>query len=344
MNQSLIKKLVYVILVLYAVSIPFILPAALANSAAYTLTSVTDCVQTSATYNLFYQCMSPGNVVPGLAEGLVPQGVSYLPEDDALLYCGYRADKGNSALILTDRPTGRILKSVSLRYADGRDYNGHAGGVCATESDIYISNAQHLYRISLAAFRQLPENADCRFEEEIPVPVNASFCSYSEGVLWVGEFQYTGDYPTDASHTVRTTDGLQRAWICGYRMDERQAFDAPDCILSVTERIQGMTTIDGTVTLSQSYGRRADSALLQYASALDRAPDGSVPLNGQDIPLWILDSACRTGILLCPPMSEGLCAIGQDLCVLFESAAQPYMDPAKPSVNPLDRLFIGQPK
>ena len=30
------------------------------------------------------------------------------------------------------------------------------------------------------------------------------------------------------------------------------------------------------------------------------------------------------------------------LYVLFESAAQPYMDPKKPSLNPIDRAFILQ--
>ena len=227
-------------------------------------------------------------------------------------------------------------------YEDGSDYSGHAGGVCATEDDIYISNAHHLYRISLERFRSLPEESRCAFEEEIPVPVNASFCSYAEGVLWVGEFQYTGDYPTDPSHAVRGKDGVQRAWICGYRMEGRTDFGTPDCILSVTERIQGMTTRDGAIYLSQSYGRRADSVIMRYDGVLERAPDTSAVLDGLEIPLWILDSDCRSGALLCPPMTECLCTVGDEVYVLFESAAQPYMDPKKPSLNPIDRAFILQ--
>ncbi len=345
MNLLLTCILSVAVLVASAAGIlPAAAPAApsAGTAAAYTLTSVTDCAKTSAQYDRFYSSGELGPVIPGLAEGLVPQGIAWLPEEDQLLYCGYRSDKKNSALIAADRQTGEITKIVHLLYEDGSDYSGHAGGVCATEDDIYISNAHHLYRISLERFRSLPEESRCAFEEEIPVPVNASFCSYAEGVLWVGEFQYTGDYPTDPSHAVRGKDGVQQAWICGYRMEGRTGFETPDCILSVMERIQGMTTRDGAIYLSQSYGRRASSSLLRYEPVSDRDPDTVVLLDGREVPMWILDSACRSGVLLCPPMTECLCTVDGAVYVLFESAAQPYMDPKKPSLNPIDRAFILQ--
>ena len=345
MNQLLTCILAVAVLAASASGIlPSAAPAAPSarTAAAYTVTSVTDCAKTSAQYDRFYESGGLGPVIPGLAEGLVPQGIAWLPEEDQLLYCGYRSDKGNSALIAADRQTGEIRKIVHLLYKDGSDYSGHAGGVCATEDDIYISNAKHLYRISLEHFRSLPEESRCAFDEEIPVPVNASFCNCAEGVLWVGEFQYTGDYPTDPSHAVRGRDGMQRAWICGYRMEGRTDFGSPDCILSVTERIQGMTVRDGRIYLSQSYGRRADSVIMRYDGVLERAPDTSAVLDGREIPLWILDSGCRSGTLLCPPMTECLCTVGEEVYVLFESAAQPYMDPKKPSLNPIDRAFILQ--
>ena len=305
----------------------------------YTVTSGTDCAQTESRYDRFYQSGETGLVVPGLAEGLVPQGICYLPGEDWLLFAGYRSDKGNSALIAVDRQTGEITRQAVLQYADGRDYNGHAGGVCATETDIYLSNAHMLYRISLEDFRALPGKGVCRFAEEIPVPVNSSYCCYEAGVLWVGEFQYGGDYKTDASHYVKPADGLQRAWTCGYRMDAGQDFSRPDYILSVTERIQGITTLNGKIYLSQSYGRRADSLILKYENVLTREPDSTVEIAGESVPVWNLDSTCREDVLLCPPMSECLCIIDGAVYVLFESAAQTYMDPGKPSANPMDRVF-----
>lgn len=316
-----------------------LLCASCAAEVEYTVTSVTDCAQAESRYDRFYQSGELDLLIPGLAEGLVPQGICYLPREDWLLFTGYPSVKGSSALIAVDRQTGEIARQAMLQYANGQVYSGHAGGVCATETDIYISNAHMLYRVPLEDFLALPGKGVCKFAEEIPVPVNSSYCCYAEGVLWVGEFQYGGDYKTDASHYIKTADGLQRAWTCGYRMDAGQDFSKPDYILSVTERIQGITTLDGKIYLSQSYGRRADSLIFKYESPLEREPDGAAEIAGESVPVWFLDSSCREGALLCPPMTECLCVVDGDIYVLFESAAQPYMDPSSHSANPMDRVF-----
>ena len=310
-----------------------------AEGKTYTCTSVTDAAASAAAYARFEASGELSVVIPGLKEGFVPQGITYLPGEDALLFAGYSGGEENSALLEVSRQTGEMIRQVKLNNADGSKYTGHAGGVCATESDIYVSNAHKLYRISLETFEKLPADAYCAFEEEIPVPVNSSYCSYADGVLWVGEFQYGGDYTTDASHRVSTADGLQRAWTCGYVMADGQDFSVPDYILSMTERIQGMTTLDGKIYLSQSYGRKNDSLIYRYADVLSGEPDQTVEVNGREAPLWILDSTVREDALLCPPMTECLCTIEGEIYVAFESAAQTYMNPANPSAHPMDRVF-----
>ena len=305
----------------------------------YTSASVTDAAASAAAYARFSEAGELSVLIPGLKEGFVPQGITCLPQDGALLFGGYSGGDENSALLCVNRETGELIKQVRLNKLDGAKYTGHAGGVCATETDIYVSNDHRLFRISLKTFDSLPASASCAFEEEIPVPVNSSYCSYADGILWVGEFQYGGDYPTDASHRVSTADGLQRAWTCGYVMREGQDFSAPDYILSMTERIQGMTTLNGKIYLSQSYGRRNDSVLYRYADVLKNDPDGTAEVNGKEVPLWILDSACREEALMSPPMTECLCTIGEEIYVVFESAAKTYMNPAKPSLHPMDRVF-----
>lgn len=310
-----------------------------AEKTIYTSASVTDAEASVQAYARFRESGELSVLIPGLQEGFVPQGITYLPRDDSFLFAGYSGGKDNSALLAVSRKTGELIRQVKLCNVDGSAYTGHAGGVCATETDIYVSNAGKLFRLSLEKYEALPADASCAFEEEIPVPVNASYCSYSDGILWVGEFQYAGDYPTDASHRVSTKDGLQRAWNCGYRMTDRQDFSAPDYILSITERIQGMTTLNGKIYLSQSYGRRNDSVLYRYKDVLSSPPAQSVALGGREVPLWILDSAVREDALMCPPMTECLCTAEESVYVLFESAAKTYMNPAKPSVHPVDRVF-----
>ena len=310
-----------------------------AEKQAYTSTSVTDAAASAAKYAGFAEAGELSVLIPGLKEGFVPQGITWLPGTDTLLFAGYSGGEDNSALLEVNRETGELVRQVRLENVDGTKYDGHAGGVCATERDIYVSNAHKLYRLSMETYEKLAASAVCAFEEEIPVPVNASYCSYTDGILWVGEFQYGGDYPTDASHRVSTADGLQRAWTCGYRMVEGQDFSAPDIILSMTERIQGMTVKSGKIYLSQSYGRKNDSVLYRYADVLASDPDETAEVNGRTVPIWILDSRTREAALMSPPMTECLCTIGDEIYVVFESGAKTYMKPSNPSVNPMDRVY-----
>ena len=60
------------------------------------------------------------------------------------------------ALLSVSRATGELLKQVKLNNVDGSKYTGHAGGVCATETDIYVSNTHKLFRISLEKYEALP--------------------------------------------------------------------------------------------------------------------------------------------------------------------------------------------
>lgn len=326
---------------------------ACAETWEYSVSSVTDCSQTSELYDAFYASGELSVLIPGLKEGLIPQGITYLVEEDWLLFAGYRDDGGHSALVAVDRKTGELVKEVHLQNVDGSAYTGHAGGVCATEKNLFVSNAGKLLRISLDTFRSLPASAYCAFEEEIRVPVNASYCCYADGVLWVGEFQYGGEYKTDSSHKVKSEDGRFKAWTCGYILTNETVNEwkpealvgetaTPDYILSMTERIQGITVLDGQVYLSQSYGRKNASTIYRFANVLQNEPDTFADLNDVKVPVWCLDKGVRTGAMICPPMTECLCTVDDAVYVLFESGANKYMDSQNASKNPMDRVFVMQ--
>ena len=321
-----------------------------AAATVYTQESVTDCANTSGVYNAFYAAGEVSHLVPGLKQDFVPQGVSYLPGQNWFIIAGYSGTDGvNSVIFAVDGATGEMVKQTRLQNVDGSAYTGHAGGIAVTEKNLFISNNEHLYRISLEKYLALPESADCAFDEAIPVPSRSSYCGYAEGVLWVGEFQYTG-YLTDPSHKFKTEDGRHKAWLIGYKLDQTQENElapaaltgekaTPDYIITTTERIQGMMIKDGQFYLCQSYGRRAPSTLLRYSNVLATEPRAHVELNGAQIPLWSLTSTEATGEMIAPPTTECLVTVDGGLYVLFESAAEKYMEPSNPSENPMDRLF-----
>ena len=323
-----------------------ILPA---SAAVYTASSVTDCAQKSTSYDRFYRETEFSVLVPGLREGLVPQGLGYIAQDNALLFAGYRTDQGASALIEVSLETGEILRQAELKTGSGEPYKGHAGGVCATDKNIYVANAGKLLRLPLIDFLNVSGASTCTFKEEIPVPVTASYCSFDGKNVWVGEFQYGSEYKTDASHKLRSADGLYQAWVCAFPVDddaesglcEKRLSDGtlvPEIILSTTERIQGMTVFAGRILLSQSYGRRNSSMLYAFEDVSGRAPDAQAQLGEYSIPIYLLDKNTRTDAVMMPPMSECLCTAGDKVYILFESGAKTYMNKDNPSVNPIDRV------
>lgn len=324
------------------------LPCCLADSTVFTSEERTGCENTSKSYDRFYASGETGVLIPGLKQDLVPQGITYMESLDQFLFAGYSSVSGNrSALIAVDAKTGEITKQVLLNTVTGDPYTGHAGGVCVTEKDIYVSNAHMLYRISLNTFYALPEIAECAFEEQIPVPVNSSYCSYSDGILFVGEFEYGSDYKTDKSHKIKTADGNVKAWTCGYYLGEdgfagkksAEGTPIPDFILATPERIQGIALLDGNVYISQSYGRRNSSLIMRFDGLINQEPDGETAFGGESIPVWYLDKNHRTDSLLCPPMTECLCSSQGSVYVLFESAANTYRKEGNASSNPMDRIF-----
>ena len=312
----------------------------------YTNESVTDCANTNARYDAFYAAGELSVNIPGCTQDFVPQGIAYLEEEGWLLISGYSTGTRNSALVAVDESTNTIVKEVFLTNMDGSAYTGHAGGVCVTEKNIYISNNKKLYRISLETFRGLEASAYCMFEEIIPVPVNSSYCFYGDGVLWVGEFQYGTEYKTDFSHRAKSADGRFSAWTCGYVLDPDTANElrpesitaegaVPDYVLSMTERIQGIAVKDGQIYLSQSYGRTAASTIYRYQNVLESEPEDTAEVYGHTVPLWFLDSEVQTGVLVGPPMSECLCVANDSIYVMFESGSTKYHNAA----NRMDRVF-----
>lgn len=323
------------------------LPLANAETAfVYSTESVTTCENTSSLYDKFYSSGELSVSIPGCAQDLVPQGIAYLAEEDWMIIAGYSSGSRNSAIVAVDMKTNQVAKEIFLKNTDGTAYTGHAGGVCVTEKNIYISNNEQLLRLSLTAFRAAEASAYLPFDEAINVPCRSSYCQYNDGILWVGEFEYGGEYPTDNSHRIKTADGRQRAWAIGYQLTSETENELkaecltaegaiPDLILSTTERIQGITVKDGKIYLSQSYGRRNSSSIYRHVNVLERKADAEVTVLGATRPIWFLDKNSLEAVLIAPPMTECLCTIEDAIYVLFESGAEKYRD----SKNPMDRVF-----
>lgn len=294
--------------------------------------------------------------VPGLNEEMVPQGMDVWEEKDLLLISGYFTSNvkvPSSVILAVDLKTGKHVGSYLLKNADGSYHTSHVGGVAVAERDLYLSTASALWRIPLSELTAAGDYGVLTVAETIPVPVRASFCNYSGGYLWVGDF-YIADHETydtpDWRHLKNNAGGTYGAWCVGYRLTGATEsglsllswsgageYAIPDVVLSIPDRIQGFTVSGSTVALSRSYGRTNDSSILLYGNPLGTAAHTSVNLLGQNVPVWFLDAKNQTKSYKTAPMSEGLAAYDGAILVLYESGATPYRTGG--GKNPTDRVW-----
>ena len=284
-------------------------------------------------------------IIPGLNESMIPQGMDYC-EANGLVYISgyYTADTLPSTLVALDGESGEFVAEYYLYNADGTPFSSHVGGVAATETTLYVSaklDSDGSYSIAALPLDQLPPEGSHQVtvEHTIPLPVSPSFLSACQGYLWVGNFYHPGaDYglSTGIHYTTASADGDYGCYILGYDLsggeDARLAvpeggkYALPDVVLAAPNKIQGMVLCaDGTVTLSQSYGRKNNSALLRFDLSLKEQPDTTVNIAGQELPAYVLDSARARGSLTAMPMTEALAdAPDGSILVLFESGASHY--------------------
>ena len=291
-------------------------------------------------YKDFVAKAEKGFLIPALAGKMIPQGMDIWEERGWLLISGYfpSADIVDcSLLVAIDMNTGAYVGEYYLTNTDGTPHTSHAGGVAVTSKNIFIANGSTLFRIPLTEIIEAGQCGKITIADTVSVPARASFCNYSGGYLWVGDFQYGTSYPTDEYRHMTNREGKQYlAWSVGYELTDETAneikadamvkdsFATPDVVLSITERIQGMAVSENKIILSQSYGRNNKSTLFFYDNPIGEKPHSTTNLNGKQVPVFFLDGKLPCETVQAPPMTEGLAYADGVLYILFESGADKY--------------------
>lgn len=298
---------------------------------------------------------SDGPVIAGLAEGLVPQGLSYYKKKDWLLTISYVDDGIRPGTItVTDRTSGKLVKSVVLYNTDGTPYTGHAGGITISRDHGWVASENYLFSFKLSDLAKAENNGEIQFTKQIPLPVEAAYTVYDEGILWVGEFYEASAYPTDPSHHIENRDGeMHYAWMIGFDLERSNDMLSeehwngsldhalPDFVLSTTGKVQGaiiQKAARNGIILSTSYGRANDSVLYRYEYPLKEDPHSYVTVEGKEVPLWFLDghTAKPRQSIEAIPMPEGIVEVQKELYVVFESGADKYR---YTTTYPMDRML-----
>ena len=277
-----------------------------------------------------------GPIIPGLHEQVIPQGLAYAPDEGWLVMSGYREKGGVSVLALLDTKSGLLVKSFELYEGTNKPYTGHAGGAAVTPGYVWIASGGEARYVSIEALNKAEDGGRVVFEGSLKTGVRASNVAYEDGLLWVGEFAHGTEYPTDKSHYLQNRDGGEyRAWMEGYAIDAQTGLPpklaagaespVPEAILSIPNRIQGMSLWKGHWILSDSFGRNAESTVLFYSDPRKEAPHTEVKIGEASVPVWFLDGKALAGKLDGPPMAEELAVIDDSLYILYESGSEKFV-------------------
>ncbi|MCR8643844.1 lamin tail domain-containing protein [Paenibacillus sp. N1-5-1-14] len=290
-------------------------------------------------YQALWNISEEGPIIPGLVQDLVPQAVAYYQPQNWMLVVSYMTDGRPTTLSVLDATSGGLVKSVVLNQSNGEPYTGHAGGIAVSSQYGWISSGSSVFKFNLADLVQAADKDEVTFIDRIYVPVNASFTTFADGVLWVGEFYESTSYPTDPTHQQTTRlGGKNYSWIVGYNLDPVTDSNSqlvggttnkavPDYVLSATEKVQSVAVRNDSIILSTSYGRNKDSDLYRYNNPLGESPHFTAQIGNAQVPGWFLDdvSAKTTnGKFTIVPLAEGIMDLGDKLYVILESGANKY--------------------
>lgn len=262
--------------------------------------------------------------IPGLEDGFVPQGITYVKNENVFLLSGY-VDKEESASCIYILDHGEH-KKIELYIDKETPYSGHCGGIASYNNTIWLANDGEgkencIWFISLD---ELMNTSKLYLKESFQSEVQASTCDVHDGYLWVGEYEDGMNYYTDKSHHLTKNNP---SLIVAYEIDETKPYGitstTPQKALSVRNRLQGIEFDEENIYLSSSCGLN-NSSLDVHENVFLKKHDTSITMKDTEIPVWILNSETLKHEITMPPMSEGITFHKKDLYVLFESASTKY--------------------
>ena len=279
--------------------------------------------------------------VPGLDDGFIPQGICYVEKLDAFALSGYI--KGDNSRIYLVENGSDEAKELILK-----DFTKHAGGIASDGDDIWVcaggneSEGGFIYHLSASFLDRASDGEEIEFDGSFQTQVRASALCCDGEMLYVAEFYEEDDYPVNPSHSFEENN----AWAVGYKLPvEAGEYDgtekAPDVIISIPEKVQGMSVTDeGNVLFSTSYGRFYDSTLHVY-EPFESWNQSEFDFDGTVVPFYAASDESLVSKVKMPTLMEGIDVEGSDLYAVFESGAGAYSD-AKEVITDVRRVEIAQ--
>ncbi len=285
-------------------------------------------------YGDFYKYTKREFAIPGLDTSFTPQGLTHDEQENLFFVSGYMSDGSGSRIYVIDGRTQATVKFVTLINEDRTVYTGHAGGIATDDENIWIAGEGTVNRISAEQLLQAESGDAVQITDSFESNNGADFLTVDRqnNRLWVGEFQRDGNYDTDESHFIETSDGTTNkalSFCYDIATENPEATCGlesltPVMALSTPSLVQGMVIAEDRLVLSTSYSL-PDSHIYIYTNVLNYATEDTFALDTDtNIPLFVLDGTDLLKDLIAPSMSEEIEYVNGRVFILFESACQKY--------------------
>ncbi|MBR0535399.1 MAG: hypothetical protein IIX14_03375 [Clostridia bacterium] len=299
----------------------------------------------------FFHKFNPSHTVPGLREGVIPQGMCYDETTGYLLITGYyEKEKFPSVLMAIDAKTGVFIGAYSLKTADGNDYFGHAGGIAASQNTVYITSEGECHTFPATLLSGLKNGDELRFQSRFKLNTAGSFACFYNNILWIGDFVESDDEARAETEDVTTLESGETfyAYCEGYtltdglpavkKINSESNGYIPDYFVAIPEQVQGMAfTKTNKIIFSTSYGRKNNSKLYVFDDIFLDEKAGTKIIDGNEVDLYACSNAKLLEEITAPPMAEGMANHDDGIFIAFESGARKYRKNGK---FPVDTLYF----
>lgn len=291
----------------------------------------------------YYQASEKAFVIPGLADGLVPQGIDYLEKEGLYLVGGYQKSGSPSRIYLVEKQSGKTRGYVALGDGNGSGISPHAGGLAVYGDYLYVAgdepNTVYVYR--LRDVLSAGNGEIIRREGALSLKLGAdddkmdvAFLCFTDEGLIAGEYYKEPKFPTSDLHIIKTGGGEEyHALAFCFRYDENADFgidETPFKAYSIPGIVQGMTVKDGKIWTSRSYAATRstiscydlmDSKPVAFRKSADNA---GADTGSKEYPVYALESSNMVKEFKAPPMSEEIIFVDGKLLTMCESASGKY--------------------
>ena len=286
----------------------------------------------------YLQNFKASYTIPGLLEGVIPQGLCYDEATGYLLVTGYYEDgKFPSVVMAINESDGSFIGAYTLKTTDGNYYYGHAGGIACSQNTVYITSEGECYTFPSNELKGLKNGASITFTGKFKLNTAGSFACIHNNILWTGDFVENDEAAKKEIKDITTLQNGETfyAYCEGYILNEglpnikninsSSNGYIPDYMMAIPEQVQGMAfTKTNKLIFSTSYGRKNNSEIYIYEDFLIKEKTGVKIIDGKEVDLYACSTIYLEDKIIALPMAEGMANAPDKIYLAFESGAAKY--------------------